>query len=339
MEGSAACGGGGSAPPRRAHASGSTRIRRRRGANRGRAGGLLRGVDRRRSDHPVAGVRLAARCSRPATSPAIRSRARRRPAASSCAAASSEAGESFAEVAVPDASGNVLLLASPLRDVRATVRIVRDRGLWAGLGALAVASLVGFIAASAFTRRIRRLERAAERIASGDFGGARGRPGCRRARRARARVRADAPPARPPRRRPERVHRERLARAAYADLLARRLPGAAARTRSSTRRRGGVPRTASEQVTRLAKLATDLLDLSRIDAGQVRPARERVELATVAGASRGVRPPSRCRGEHRSRCDWSRAARLSPTRSGCCGSAAASSTTRCCTRRPAPPFA
>jgi two-component system OmpR family sensor kinase len=40
----------------------------------------------------------------------------------------------------------------------------------------------------------------------------------------------------------------------------------------------------SEQVDRLAKLATELLDLSRVDAGRLQVEREPVDLAEVAGA-------------------------------------------------------
>ena len=70
--------------------------------------------------------------------------------------------------------------------------------------------------------------------------------------------------------RPQGLHRQRLARAAHAALLARRLPRAAGRARTSTRppARSSCS-TMREQVSRLTKLATDLLDLSRLDSGAV----------------------------------------------------------------------
>ena len=40
--------------------------------------------------------------------------------------------------------------------------------------------------------------------------------------------------------------------------------------------------TAREQVTRLTKLATDLLDLSRLDAGRVQLEREKLDLGALA---------------------------------------------------------
>ena len=68
----------------------------------------------------------------------------------------------------------------------------------------------------------------------------------------------------------KRLHRDRLARAAHADLLARRLPRAA---RGRGPRRGRAPaqfiQQLREQVDRLRKLATDLLDLSRLEAGSL----------------------------------------------------------------------
>ncbi|HKI90909.1 MAG TPA: ATP-binding protein [Gaiellaceae bacterium] len=196
-------------------------------------------------------------------------------------------GEAFAEVAVPDAHGNVLLLDAPLHDVLANVRLVGDRVFWAGLAALAVAILVGFGVATAFTRRIRRLERAAERIASGDFG----EPVVDRA----ADELGELARA---------FERMRLQLARLDGARSAFIANASHELRTPIFSLGGFLEllqdedlddetreeflvTASEQVARLSRLATDLLDLSRIDAGHVRPARERVELGDVAGALRG----------------------------------------------------
>src|SRR5207244_47042 len=73
----------------------------------------------------------------------------------------------FAEVAKPLVGGYVLLLSASLRDSLGNVHLVQRRVLAAGVLALAVALLIGFGAATAFARRIRRLEVAAERIAGG----------------------------------------------------------------------------------------------------------------------------------------------------------------------------
>ena len=79
-------------------------------------------------------------------------------------------GRPFAEAAVPVAgNGPFLLLSSPLQDAFETVDFVEQTILIAGLLAFGAALLVGFTAANMFARRIRRLERAADRIASGRF--------------------------------------------------------------------------------------------------------------------------------------------------------------------------
>ncbi|MFN2628414.1 MAG: HAMP domain-containing protein, partial [Gaiellaceae bacterium] len=78
--------------------------------------------------------------------------------------------ERYAEAAVPvPPEGSVLLLTSSLHDTVNEVGLVQRRLIFAGLIALIASVLVGFGAASVFARRIRRLERAADRIAGGDF--------------------------------------------------------------------------------------------------------------------------------------------------------------------------
>ena len=103
-------------------------------------------------------------------------------------------------------------------------------------------SCVGYCGASLFARRLRRLERAAERIAAGKFDEPVADTRRRRARRARADVRPHARAPRDARPRPARVHRQRVARAADADLLARRLPRAARRRGARRRDAARVPR-------------------------------------------------------------------------------------------------
>jgi signal transduction histidine kinase len=81
----------------------------------------------------------------------------------------SHGGQRFAEVARPVRSGAILLLAAPLHDALAEVNAVQRRLLLAGAIGLIVALSIGYLAARMFAGRIRRLERAAERIASGRF--------------------------------------------------------------------------------------------------------------------------------------------------------------------------
>src|SRR5712691_6384632 len=78
-------------------------------------------------------------------------------------------GQRYADVAVPVAGGWVVLLRASLHDSLRSIDLVRRRLVVAGLIALAASLSVGYVAASIFARRIRRLERAADRIASGDF--------------------------------------------------------------------------------------------------------------------------------------------------------------------------
>jgi signal transduction histidine kinase len=191
-------------------------------------------------------------------------------------------GERYAEVAYPLRDGPVVLLRAPLRDSLQSIHLVRRRLVIAGLIALAASLLVGYVAASLFARRIRRLERAADRIASGDFG---------------------EPVVDPSRdelgelaRAFDRM-RERLSQFEHArrEFIA----NASHELRTPLFSLGGFlelmddedldPRTQAEftatmreQVARLTKLATDLLDLSRLDAGRLTLEREPVDLGALA---------------------------------------------------------
>jgi HAMP domain-containing protein len=78
-------------------------------------------------------------------------------------------GVRYAEAAYPLIDGSVVLLRASLHDSLRSIDLVRSRLVVAGLIALAASLLVGYLAASVFARRIHRLERAADRIASGDF--------------------------------------------------------------------------------------------------------------------------------------------------------------------------
>ena len=198
----------------------------------------------------------------------------------------SRGGNDYAEAAVSDQNGDVLLLSAPLRATLKDVALVRSRLLWAGLVALAVALVAGFAAASAFAQRLRRLEQAAERIASGDFDQpvedhGRDEVGELAAAFDRMRLRLA---------RVEDARREFIANASHelrTPIFS--LGGFLELFRDeeldeATRRE--FLETMTEQVARLSKLATDLLDLSRLDAGPLRVEAEPVELAAVAAGLR-----------------------------------------------------
>jgi signal transduction histidine kinase len=78
-------------------------------------------------------------------------------------------GASAVPVEVDGATQWVAVLSSPLDDVDDNVALIRRQILIAGGIALAAAGLVGFWAAGAVSRRLRRLRRAAEQVARGDF--------------------------------------------------------------------------------------------------------------------------------------------------------------------------
>ncbi|HZB75424.1 MAG TPA: HAMP domain-containing sensor histidine kinase, partial [Solirubrobacteraceae bacterium] len=63
----------------------------------------------------------------------------------------------------------VAVFADSLDDVEANVTLIRSRIIAAGALALVLAALAGYLAARALTGRIKRLERAARKVAGGDF--------------------------------------------------------------------------------------------------------------------------------------------------------------------------
>jgi signal transduction histidine kinase len=173
----------------------------------------------------------------------------------------------------------VVALSQPVREVNATADFVEQRILIATALALLVACLVGWGAAYAASRR---LERAATRISVGEFGSP---------------IRDSSP--------------DELGELARAfDTMQRRLEqadrsrkdfiaNASHELRTPLFSLGGFLellddedldaeqrdvflREMREQVTRLGKLATDLLDLSRLDAGAVDVEREPIDLTTTA---------------------------------------------------------
>ncbi|HKH18460.1 MAG TPA: HAMP domain-containing sensor histidine kinase [Solirubrobacteraceae bacterium] len=63
----------------------------------------------------------------------------------------------------------VAVFAGSLSDVQGNVELIRNRILVAGAIALVLAALGGYLVARALTERIKRLERAARKVAAGDF--------------------------------------------------------------------------------------------------------------------------------------------------------------------------
>jgi signal transduction histidine kinase len=193
--------------------------------------------------------------------------------------------ERFAEAALPMAGGQgraVLLLSATLRDTTTTGAFVRRRLLIAGIIALIAAVVVGYGAATLFARRLRRLERAAERIASGDFTEPVSDPGSDEVGQLAAafeRMRQRLAGL-------ERARREFIANAShelrtpifslggFLELMENEDLEPETQREFLSRMR--------EQTDRLTKLATDLLDLSRIDAGRVHVESEAVDLGALA---------------------------------------------------------
>ena len=192
-------------------------------------------------------------------------------------------GRRFAEAALlEDQTGSVILLSDSLSDPLSSVHFVERQLLVAGLIGLLFAALVGYVLASLHTRRIARLERAAERIASGhldepvvDTG--HDELGQLAAAFERMRVRLENL---------DRARNEFIANASHELRTPVFSLGGFLELMADEELDEGTRRefleTMREQVDRLAKLATDLLDLSRLDAGRLIMEHEPVDLGEVA---------------------------------------------------------
>ena len=195
-------------------------------------------------------------------------------------------GREYAEVAYPfdvdSPPPSVVLVSSPLTDELQTVAVVRHRVFIAGALAIAFALVLGYVLAGAFARRIRRLEAGAERIASGDFDEPiidagtdelgqlarafeRMRLRLSHLDRARGEFIANAS---------HELRTPLFSLAGFLELLDDEDLDAATRNEFMSEIR--------DQVDRLTKLATDLLDLSRMDAGRLGVAEESLDLAQLA---------------------------------------------------------
>jgi two-component system OmpR family sensor kinase len=191
-------------------------------------------------------------------------------------------GQTYAEVAYPLGSA-VILLAAPLHDQLQTVSLVRERVFVAGALALAFAVALAYAGASLFARRIKRLEAAADLIAAGRFDEAvvdsgsdelgqlartfeRMRLRLAHLDRARGEFIANAS---------HELRTPLFSLGGFLELLDD--PGIDTATRDEFLAQ------MREQVGRLTKLATDLLDLSRVDAGRLSVSDEPVDLSELAG--------------------------------------------------------
>jgi signal transduction histidine kinase len=191
-------------------------------------------------------------------------------------------GERYAEVAYPVLGGPVVLLRAPLNDSLRSIALVRRRLVVAGLIALAASLLVGYLAAALFARRIRRLERAADRIAGGDFDEPvvdSGRDELGQLAGAFERMRQRLAQL-------EHARREFIANASHELRTPLFSLGGFLELMDDEQLDEETQRefmtTMREQVDRLTKLATELLDLSRLDAGRLSIEPEPVDLAELA---------------------------------------------------------
>ena len=196
-------------------------------------------------------------------------------------------GGRVAEAARPLFRGKrqrVVVFSSSLSDVSDTVGVIRTRVLVAGALALLVSLIGGFLVARALSARIKRLERGAKRVARGDFS------------------------ARFPFDRPDELGQLALAlddmqsQLAQLDSARKRFIATASHElRTPIFSLGGFIELLQDedlseeegeqfltqmraQVTRLQVLATELLDLSKLEAGSLELRPERTDLGVIAEA-------------------------------------------------------
>ena len=192
------------------------------------------------------------------------------------------ASADLGDVAVPLDWGAVLLFRASLDDSLATVSLVERRLLLATAFALALALALGLFAAGTLVNRVRRLESAAERIAGGDFAAPvidRGDDEIGQLAHAFDRMRVQLAQL-------DSARKEFVANAShelrtplfslggFLELLLDEDLDEETRREFLT--------TMQTQMERLTKLSADLLDLSRVDAGQLSVVHELVDLGDVA---------------------------------------------------------
>jgi two-component system, OmpR family, sensor kinase len=176
----------------------------------------------------------------------------------------------------------IAVYSRSLEDVSETVGIIRRRVLVAGAGALFIALMGGYLVAGRLGRRVERLEYAAEEVAAGRFVSplpVDSEDELGQLTRAFNEMQAKLE-------RVDRARREFIANASHelrTPIFS--LGGFVELLRDdelevSARRE--FLQAVAEQVERLQKLATDLLDLSRLDAGSLDLAAENVDVARLA---------------------------------------------------------
>ncbi len=191
-------------------------------------------------------------------------------------------GAHYAEASLSIDGDRVVLVSAPLDDVLANVNVVRRSLLIAGGISLAISWLVGYLMAWFFTRRIRRLESAAERLSAGDF-----ETPIRDSGRDEVGQLADAFDSMRTRLAVlDRARGEFIANAShelrtplfslggFVELLGDEDMDPEVRRDFMAEMR--------DQIDRLTRLATDLLDLSRLDAGQLEVETAPFDLCAVA---------------------------------------------------------
>jgi len=191
-------------------------------------------------------------------------------------------GKRYAEVGFPLRNGAVVLVRASLRDTLQSISQVRRRLVIAGLIALAASLAVGYAAAALFARRIRRLERAADRIAAGDFS----EPVVDRGRDELGQLAVAFDHMRQRLAQLEHARREFIANASHELRTPLFSLGGFLEIMDDEEldpaTQAEFMATMREQVARLTKLATDLLDLSRLDAGRMTIEHEQVDLVALA---------------------------------------------------------
>jgi two-component system OmpR family sensor kinase len=192
-------------------------------------------------------------------------------------------GREFAEVAVPlFPGGDVMLLSSSLADQLATVALVKRRLLDATLAALLISLVLGFAVATLHARRLGRLQSAADLIAEGAFD----EPVVDNDLDEVGQLAASFDRMRLQLAQLDSARKEFVANASH-ELrtplfsIAGFLELLDDEDLDETTRMEFLATTRS-QVDRLTNLATDLLDLSRMDAGRIRIEHEEVGLAEIA---------------------------------------------------------
>ncbi len=199
---------------------------------------------------------------------------------------STSAGPLAAAASPVDEAGQsaVLILSSPLDDVQANVGLIRRQILIAGAIALVAASLVGLWAASSVTRRIERLQQAAERAAEGKFGKSipvdsndeLGKLASTLNQMQRRLARLDTARSEFIANASHELRTPIFSLSGYLELLQTGKPSAAERR--------GFMEEMRTQIDRLETLTANLLDLSKLDAGAMKVERSQVDLAKVAQA-------------------------------------------------------